>query len=356
MLQPRMLDIHDTPAVDQFCRARQINPHRLQRFRNAIYKHFRDESVALKCLATDEAALVRHRVRFGQLQRVDRHDSQLDGASKLVFRTETGALIESVILRVSSGRTALCISSQSGCAVRCTFCATGQMGSVQNLTYSEIANQVVQAGRLLQAEGRSIRNVVFMGMGEPFHNEDNVCRAVELLCSPRAFNLSPRHICVSTVGIPAPMVSFAERFPLVSLALSLHSARDCVRSKLIPLARRYPLGELREALQRVTSLQCRPVMIEYLLLDGINDSDADAAAVGDYLRDLPVHVNLIPYNPVAGLADLTASDSERRWAFARVLRSLGYKVTMRYSLGADIEAACGQLVRRKSPEIAGATT
>lgn len=349
-----MIDIHDTPAIEQFCRQRQVNPHRLQRFRNRIYKHFGDPSVALKCLTNDEADLVSHNVWLEQLQLVDRHDSQLDGASKLLFRTQSGALIESVILRVSSGRTALCISSQSGCAVRCAFCATGQMGTVQNLTYSEIADQVVQAGRLLHAEGRTVRNVVFMGMGEPFHNEENVNRAAELLCSPKAFNLSPRHVCVSTVGIPAAMIRFAERFPLVSLALSLHSVRDDVRARLIPVARRYPLPELRQALQRVTALQCRPLMIEYLLLAGVNDSDDDAAAVADYLSGLPVHVNLIPYNKVAGVSDLTASDAERRWAFARVLRSLGYKVTMRYSLGADIEAACGQLVRGKSSALAGA--
>ena len=351
-----MLDIHDTPALDQFCRQRRINPHRLQRFRNAVYKRFGDDSVALRCLDNQEQDLVRDQIRLGQLQLIERHDSQLDGASKLVFRTQSGALIESVILRVSSGRTALCISSQSGCAVRCTFCATGRMGAVQNLTYSEIADQVVQAGRLLQPEGRTIRNVVFMGMGEPFHNEDNIYRAVELLCSPQAFNLSPRHICVSTVGIPAAMVRFARRFPSISLALSLHSARDCVRAELIPLARRDPLAELREALQQVIALQGRPVMIEYLLLAGINDSDEDAVILADYLKALPVHVNLIPYNPIAGLPDLAASDKERRWAFARVLRGLGHRVTMRYSLGADIDAACGQLVRRKSSVIAGATT
>jgi 23S rRNA (adenine2503-C2)-methyltransferase len=230
------------------------------------------------------------------------------------------------------------------------------MGAVQNLSYGEIADQVVQAGRLVQPEGRAIRNVVFMGMGEPFHNEDNIYRAVELLCSPQAFNLSPRHVCVSTVGIPAAMVRFAERFPLVSLALSLHSARDCVRAQLIPLARRYRLAELREALQQVIALQGRPVMIEYLLLAGINDSDEDAVILADYLNALPVHVNLIPYNTIAGLPDLAASDRERRWAFARVLRGLGHRVTMRYSLGADIGAACGQLVRRKSSVIAGATT
>ena len=344
-----IFDFHDFSAVDAYCRQTFINPHRLQRLRNKLYKQQQDIACGLEQLSLDEAERLSATCRFDQIELIERHDSQLDGASKLVFRTAANMLLESVVLRICSGRTALCISSQVGCAAKCSFCATGQMGMAHNLTYSEIVEQVIQANRLLRREGRKVRNVVFMGMGEPFHNEDNVVRAVELLCSPHAFNLSPKHVSVSTVGIPDAMVRFARRFPQVSLALSLHSARQDARMRIIPLARRYPLDELRLAMEEVIKLQGRKVMIEYLLLADVNDSDEDAAALIDYLSGLQVHINLIPYNPIGGASNLQATDAARRWDFARRLRAAGYKVTMRHSLGSDIAAACGQLVREKVP-------
>ena len=342
-------DIHDTSAIDAIGRTIGINPHRLQRLRNKLYKQQQDTSAALAELTPHEAERLSERCRFDQIKLVERHDSQLDGASKLVFRTASNLLLESVILRISSGRTALCISSQVGCAAKCSFCATGQMGIAADLTFSEIVDQVIQANRLLRAEGRKIRNVVFMGMGEPFHNERHVSLGIELLCSPRAFNLSPKHVSVSTVGIPHAMLRFAPRFPHVSLAVSLHSARQDVRERIIPIARRYPLDELRRAIQKVIEVQGRKVMVEYLMLFGINDTDDDVAALSEYLRGLAVHMNLIPFNPIGRAGELVGTEESRRWEFARQLRAAGYKVTMRRSLGSDIAAACGQLVREKVP-------
>ena len=194
----------------------------------------------------------------------------LDGAaSKLLFRTADGNLVETVILRIASGRTSLCVSSQVGCAARCGFCATGQMGIAVNLTRDEILDQVIQANELLRPEGRSIRNVVFMGMGEPLHNEPAVVEALEVLLSPQCFDLPPGRVIVSTVGIPDALARCAARFPRLGLALSLHSARQDVRERLIPLARRYTLPMLRSVLEQVTGQTGRRVMIEYLLLDGL---------------------------------------------------------------------------------------
>jgi 23S rRNA (adenine2503-C2)-methyltransferase len=277
-----------------------------------------------------------------------RHDSQLDGASKLLFRTASGQLIESVVLRIASGRTSLCVSSQVGCAVRCRFCATGQMEMAQSLSRDEILDQVIQANRELRVEGRSIRNVVFMGMGEPLLNEAEVYEALDVLLSPQCFDLSPAKVLVSTVGIPDSLVRCAERFPRLGLALSLHSANQAQRERLIPVARRYPLGLLRKAIEQVNSIQRRPLMVEYLLLDGLNDTEQALGELIAYLRDLRVHINLIPYNPIAPDAGLIGTSEERRNWFAAALSQAGFTVTVRYSLGADITAACGQLARLES--------
>jgi 23S rRNA (adenine2503-C2)-methyltransferase len=342
-----MDSIHDAVALEKLRRRWRVEPNHLRQVRNSFYKKHQTMEDALGLLPEAQRAAFRSEVAFHALELHSRHDSRRDGASKLVYRTARGHLIESVILRVASGRTSLCISSQVGCAVRCGFCATGHMGVAQNLTRDEILDQVIQANRLLRPEGRAVRNVVFMGMGEPFHNEAEVYRALEVLQSPQCFDLSPAHLLVSTVGIPAAMVRCALRFPRLGMALSLHSARQEQRERLIPLARRYPLDLLRRAAAEVTALQRRPLMVEYLLLEGLNDTDQDLQELSAYLRGLPVHINVIPYNPIAEAPDLRGTAPPRRREFAAALTAAGFVVTVRYSLGADIAAGCGQLVRRE---------
>jgi 23S rRNA (adenine2503-C2)-methyltransferase len=341
-----MVSIHDDDAMESLRHDLAIDPVRLRRLRNAVYKKGRSADEALDEIPDEKRVRLARQTRFHALQLHNRHDSHLDGASKLIFRTGGGHLIESVILRINSGRTSLCVSSQVGCAAKCGFCATGQMGIAVDLSRDEILDQIIQANQILRAEGRSIRNVVFMGMGEPFHNEAEVARALDAILSPRCFGLSPAHVLVSTVGIPDAMVRFATRFSRVGLALSLHGARQAERERLIPLARRYPLDVLRAAIVETTALQSRPMMVEYLLLDGANDADADLDALMNYLRGLPVHINLIPYNPIDAAPTLAATPPQRRRQFAAALTAAGFRVTIRYSLGADIAAACGQLVQR----------
>ncbi len=343
-----MADIHDRDHVEEIRRQLRIEPDHLRRLRNAFFKKHADPPEALAELPEARRSAFAAAVSFHSLEPVRRHDSALDGASKLIFRTTAGRLLETVILRIASGRTALCVSSQVGCAARCAFCATGHMGVAHHLTAAEILDQVVHANRLLRPEGRSVRNVVFMGMGEPLHNEDAVYAAAEALQSPSGFGLAPGRVLISTVGVPEAMVRCARRLPLAGLALSLHSARQEQREKIIPLARRHPLDRLRDAMREVTSLQRRKLMIEYLLLDGVNDTAEDLAALSAYLRGLPVHINLIPYNPIDDAPTLRGTPPERRREFAAALTTAGFPVTVRYSLGADIAAACGQLVRREN--------
>jgi 23S rRNA (adenine2503-C2)-methyltransferase len=342
-----MISIHDAAAVETLRRQERIEPNHVRQLRNAFCKKHRSADEALLELPVSQRAVFAREVRFHTLQLQSRHDSRLDGASKLLYRTAAGHLLESVILRISSGRTSLCVSAQIGCAARCQFCATGHMGVAVNLTSDEILDQILQANRLLRPEGRAVRNVVFMGMGEPLHNEDAVYQALEVMQSPRGLDLAASHILLSTVGIPDAMVRCAKRFPRLGIALSLHSARQDQRQRLMPLARRYPLPVLRTALAAVTSIQGRPLMIEYLLLDGLNDTDQDVQELSAFLRGLPVHINLIPFNPIDEAPDLRGTPPARRRAFATALTAAGFVVTMRYSLGSDIAAACGQLVLRE---------
>jgi 23S rRNA (adenine2503-C2)-methyltransferase len=336
------VSLFDRAGVESLRRELRLDPNVVRRLRNDLVKHFVSDDEALSRFPAAD------RVEVHALELFHRSDSAVDGATKLLLKTVAGMLIEAVILRIASGRTALCVSSQVGCAAACDFCATGKMGIARNLSAAEILDQVLIAGQLVAAEQRSVRNIVFMGMGEPFHNESNLYEALEALTAPDLFCHSPAKILVSTVGVPDGMVRCAGRFPRVHLALSLHSVRQEVRERLIPLARLFPLSELRGTVRAVNAMTQTPVMIEYLMLSGLNDSEADARDLIAWLSGLRVHVNLIPYNPIEESPHLQGSDRPTREAFASQLKRAGIATTLRYSLGQDIAAACGQLVRHEN--------
>ncbi len=339
-----MVSLYDTAGLEALRSRNAVQPHRIKLFRTALFKNAREWEEALDVLPETARADFSGNIEFQTLELVERHDSETDGASKLIFRTPDHHLIESVILRPKTGRTSLCISSQVGCACSCSFCATGKMGFTRNLTRDEILDQVAQAARIVKPEERSIRNVVFMGMGEPLLNMEHLLEALSILCDASFFNYSGSRLMVSTVGIPHAMIRFTEQFPEVQLALSLHSARQAVREKLMPQARKYPLEQLRETLLHAS--ESGKVMIEYLMLAGVNDGEEDLRALENYLRDIPVHINIIPFNAYAG-CNLQGTPAVERKAFADRLKAAGFNTTLRYSLGADIAAACGQLVQHK---------
>lgn len=339
-----MISVYDIEGMERLRSRAAVDPHRIKLFLNALFKKAGCKEDALTALPEQARATFAEQVEFESLERVERHDSQIDAASKLIFRTHDGHLIESVILRPKTGRTSICISSQVGCACSCSFCATGKMGFTRNLSAAEIIDQVAIANRLLKSEDRSIRNVVFMGMGEPLHNTEQVFRALDMLRAPGYFNLAESRLMVSTVGIPQAMEQFAETYPKINLALSLHSARQEVRETLMPLAKTYPLERLQEALKKATVRG--KVMIEYLMLAGVNDRAKDLTALKAYLQGIPAHINLIPFNAYPG-CDLTGTPEAERRAFADELKAAGFECTLRYSLGTDIAAACGQLIQQQ---------
>ena len=340
-MSPR-LQLYQRSAWEELRRELRLDPVVIRRVRTALLKHFLPGEAALRDFPAVE------RFTPPSLELFQRHDSTLDGASKLLFKTAAGMLIEAVILRVASGRTALCVSSQVGCAAACDFCATGKMGIARNLSVAEILDQLLIAGRLLGSEKRKVRNIVFMGMGEPFHNEANLFEALEVLTAAEFFHHPPTKILVSTVGIVEGMLRCATRFPRLNLALSLHSVRQEIREQLIPLAKLYPLDMLRETIREINARTTAPVMIEYLLLAGQNDSADDARELIAWLTGLRVHLNLIPYNPIDESPHLQGSDPATRAAFAAQVKAAGIATTLRYSLGQDIAAACGQLVRHEN--------
>ncbi|WP_391564855.1 23S rRNA (adenine(2503)-C(2))-methyltransferase RlmN [Allorhodopirellula solitaria] len=336
------ISIFDAPALEKLRRQRRLDPQYVRVLRNRLFKQFQPDEVSLAGFPA------REQVRCHTLELYRRVDSAVDGATKLLFRTAAGLLIESVVLRIASGRTTLCVSSQVGCAAACEFCATGKMGIARNLLPAEILDQVLQAGQLLAAEQSRLDNIVFMGMGEPFHNETNLWETLDALTAGDHFHRSPANILVSTVGVSDAMLRLAKRFPKVNLALSLHSVDQKTREQIMPLARRYPLTELRRVLGQCQQTQGREVMIEYLMLHKLNDAREQANHLVAWLGDLRAHVNLIPYNSIEDAPHLQASSPEKIAEFAGRLKAAGVKTTVRYSLGQDIAAACGQLVRKEN--------
>jgi 23S rRNA (adenine2503-C2)-methyltransferase len=270
---------------------------------------------------------------------------------------ERGHLIETVLIGYRD-RVTVCVSSQSGCAMGCTFCATGQMGLRNNLTAGEIVAQVAWARReathLPARTPRRLTNVVFMGMGEPLANERHVFAALAAITDRSRLGIGSRHVTVSTVGIVPPIHRLARRFPQVGLAVSLHAADDELRSRLVPPNERYPLADLVEAVDGWRSATRRRPSIEWALIDRVNDTPEQATGLAPIARRLHAHVNLIPLNPTPG-SPMLGSPPGRVRAFARALERAGVNVTVRDTRGRRIDAACGQLALDRSIAPDGST-
>ena len=266
-----------------------------------------------------------------------------DGTRKLRLRCADGAAIESVLIPRETKLT-LCLSSQVGCALGCCFCATATMGLQRNLSSGEIVDQVYRANALLPA-GARLTNLVFMGMGEPLANFEQVATAIELLCAAEGLDLSPRRITVSTAGLVPGIQQLGRQLRQVGLAVSLHATTDELRDRLMPINRRWPLAALFAALRAYPLPRRRRITFEYVLLAGLNDSAADVTRLCRLLDRLPAKINLLPYNPCrSDQPQLLRPADDRLEHFADQLRARGLTATVRHSRGLDIAAACGQLV------------
>jgi 23S rRNA (adenine2503-C2)-methyltransferase len=261
--------------------------------------------------------------------------------TKALLEFADGRDVEAVLMRHRFGRTTACISSQAGCALKCDFCATGQMGFLRHLTALEIFDQAIAIARRAHQEERQLTNVVYMGMGEPFLNYEAVMDSVALLNDPNGFNLGARHITISTAGVVPGIEKFTKEGIQVNLAISLHAPDDQLRTRLMPINKKWPIAKLMAAIREYIQTTHRKVFYEYVMLDGVNDRPADARQLADLLGGPLHHVNLIPYNATAAAFRRSRPAAMRR--FQEILRERGVPSTLRHTMGDDIAAACGQL-------------
>lgn len=260
-----------------------------------------------------------------------------DGTAKYLFTLEDGNQIETVLLP-ESRRSTVCISTQVGCNLDCLFCATAKLGFTRNLTAAEIVDQV----NTVEADTGKITNVVYMGMGEPLLNYDAVIKSIGILNHPKGKNIGIRHIAVSTCGIIPAIKKLAQEDVHPRLAVSLNAPADALRTRLMPINKKYPLAELFKAIRDYQHTTRQRVTFEYVMIKGKNDSAEHAQTLVKLLRGLMCHVNLIEHNPHPG-CDFAGSSSERKRKFAAVLDNAGIETTMRFKMGRGIKAACGQL-------------
>ncbi len=261
-----------------------------------------------------------------------------DGTVKFLFALEDDYLIEAVLMRHAYGKS-LCVTTQVGCNIGCSFCASGLKKKDRDLTVSEMVAQVIAVESL---EDIRISHVVLMGTGEPFDNFENAMDFIDVINDPYGLEIGARHITVSTSGIVPKIYEFAKREKQVNLAISLHAHDDKTRTNLMPINKKYPIKELIDAVKYYIKETNRRVTFEYLLLGGVNDSLHDADSLSNLLRGLNAYANLIPYNPVNEF-DYKQSEEENRNAFYKRLINRGINATLREEKGADIDAACGQL-------------
>lgn len=301
---------------------------------------------------------------FSHLEAIQELRSSDGETLKTLFRLPDGQAIEAVVMRYEKRRT-LCISTQSGCAMGCVFCATGQMGFRRNLSSGEIVEQVVYYARQLGKPGEgqespgkgsaprrappsySLTNIVLMGMGEPFHNYDQTMAGIDRMNHPEGLNLGARRFTVSTVGLTPMIRRFANERRQVNLAVSLHAADDETRAKLLPINRKYPIEQVIEACREYVQKTRRRITFEWALIQGVNDTPEQAQRLANRLRGLLCHVNVIPLNPTQGYSGVATTKLRAR-AFQAELERLGIPCTIRLRRGIDIQAGCGQLAIERS--------
>ncbi|GAB4521203.1 MAG: 23S rRNA (adenine(2503)-C(2))-methyltransferase RlmN [Anaerolineales bacterium] len=349
------------PELSALVEAWGAAAYRARQLWQGAYQHLWHTPAQFSNLPQNLRARLESEIHFDLLEPVTRLESSDGQTVKTLFRLHDGQLIEAVLMRYGDAspkreggrrvRRTLCISTQAGCGMGCTFCATGQMGFRRHLSSGEIVAQVLYYARKLAEAGEHVTNVVVMGMGEPFHNYDNTLAAIERLNDPQGFNLGARRFTISTVGLVPAIRRFTTAGLQVGLAISLHAADDESRAAMLPIAHKYPLADLMEAVRDYVTQTRRRVTFEWALIEGINDTPETAARLAHLIRHyLPphmTHVNAIPLNPTQGYHGKAASQ-QRAEAFRQKLASENISCTIRLRRGIDIQAGCGQLASRES--------
>jgi 23S rRNA (adenine2503-C2)-methyltransferase len=327
--------------VDELVARAGFEPFRTKQLYHWIFEKQAGSIDEMSNLPRDVRDWLARNTRLTALEKI-RVQGEPGNTQKVLFKTHDNRFIESVVMREDGDRISLCISSQVGCAMGCTFCLTGYGGFQRNLEPAEIVDQVIQLKRDVMEPDEPVHHMVFMGMGEPLHNPEGVIPAVRIITDPEGFALSKRRVTVSTVGHVTGLEKLSAAGLGVGLAVSLNATTDEVRDRIMPLNRRWPIGALLDALRSYPLEPRRRITIEYVLLKGMNDSTEDAARLVGLLGNIRCKVNLIMFNPCPQL-DFEPCDASALDRFAGVLSGKNMTVTVRWSKGREIDAACGQL-------------
>lgn len=340
-----MLTIYDLnlKQMEQMLAGKGQKPYRAKQIYSWLYRKRCGSFAEMTDLPAALTAQLETEYTLEPVSEISRQVAR-DKTTKYLFELEDGASVETVLMHFHFGES-LCVSSQVGCNMGCTFCASGLLKKQRNLTAGEMVGQVLYVQKQLDEEGKRLNNIVIMGTGEPFDNYENVMRFCEIINSDHGLAIGARHITISTCGIVPKINEFAAGHYQYNLAISLHAPNDELRSRLMPVNRAYPLDVLMESLRSYSEDNHRRLTFEYILLSGVNDTDDHARQLAGLIRGMNAYVNLIPYNEVDENGFRTA-DERKALHFYDILMKNGVKATLRSKHGEDIDAACGQLRAR----------
>ena len=344
-----MFSIHDEEKVMSFLQENKIPKFRYAQIENAIYKNFISNFDDMNTVSKEVRELLKENFYFYSLT-IDHIVTSDNGqTTKILFKTSTWELIESVIMRHLSWRNTLCVSCQAWCPMACSFCATWKLWLQRNLTFTEIVEQIMYASEILNKEQAILRNIVYMGMWEPFLNYPNVKKSIEIACAQKKFNLANRRITVSTCWIVPWIKKFWDDFPQTSLAISIHAPNDDIRKSIMPVDHTYNLETLMQALDEYTVKTNKRIFYEYIMLNWVNDNIKLAYELWNLLKWKLAHVNFIPYNPWewAWWIEYKPTPKFLIEKFQKVLLEFWIPSTIRATMWDDIDAACGQLANKK---------
>ncbi len=344
-----MFSIHDEDQIITLLEANGHKKFRYAQIENAIYKNLVTDFDLMDTLPKDIRELLKANCTYtGLTLHSEKTDPEWQ-TTKFLFKTADDKMIEAVIMRHLSGRNTLCVSSQAGCPMACTFCATGKLGLIRNLTCAEIIDQIMWTVHHLAREDKKLRNVVYMGMGEPLLNYGEVSKSIHIACGQKKLDLSNRRITVSTCGIAPRIIDFARDFPQVSLAISLHAPNDEARRKIMPVENTYPIDVLFSAIDEYVAITNKRIFYEYIMINWVTDRIEYATQLGELLKWRLAHVNFIPYNPGEGTDSNGYLPTSKIMIkkFQSTLDNYGIPSTVRHTMGDDIDAACGQLALKQ---------
>lgn len=324
----------------------KIPRFRAKQIIQAIFKEGKSDYSQITTLPLNLRSILAKNLPVYSLKIVRKMTSKDGKTTKVLFETHDGKKIESVLMKFKDGRNSVCVSSQIGCQLGCKFCATGTMTFGRDLTYEEIADQVLVLAHELYLQNEHITNIIYMGMGEPFMNYDEVMKSAKMLNDKEALNIGARSITISTSGICEGIEKLAAEKIQFNLAVSLHAPNQELRAKIMPIANKYSLEQLMAAIKNYITTTHRRVSYEYVMLNDINDHELEAQQLSELLKDQLCHVNLIPYN-ATDIKNISGSSKSNITRFRDIVQSYGVPVTIRVTMGQDIAAACGQLANKE---------